>query len=149
MTDKTWLIAQIVSCRTAFDERLRTIPAENLEQPIAAGGMTVKEVVYHIAWHEREMTGMLRTRALRGSAWWNLPTDERNAHIQAEAAPLPVSEVLAFAAASIAELLAELQALPGEALDKASFFADMPADWSPADLLAQNTYEHYNDHLND
>ena len=38
MTDKTWLIAQIVSCRTAFDERLRTIPAENSRAAYRGGG---------------------------------------------------------------------------------------------------------------
>jgi hypothetical protein len=28
-------------------------------------------------------------------------------------------------------------------------FTDMPPDWLPWDLLAQNTYEHYQDHLLD
>jgi hypothetical protein len=142
MTDKTALIAQIRTSRAAFDARLRLLPPEKLEQPAAPGGMTVKEVVYHLAWHERQMTGMLHARALVGSDWWDLPTDERNAHIQAEAAPIPLSAVLAYAAASFNDLLAELQALPATALDDPSFFAKMPPDWSPADLLAQNTYEH-------
>jgi len=146
MTDKTWLIDQIQSTRAAFDEQLRLLPPDKLEQPIAPGGMTVKEVIYHVAWHEEQMSGMLRARALTGSPWWDLPTDERNAHIQAEAAPLPVQEVLAYAAASIRTLLTELQALPTEALDDPSFFDGMPPDWTPADILAQNTYEHYPEH---
>lgn len=146
MTDKAWLIDKIKSSRAVFDERLRLVPPEKLNQPIAPGGMTVKEVVYHIAWHEEQMSGMLRDRALVGSPWWDLPTDDRNAHIQAEAAPIPVPEVLAYAAASISTLLAELQMLPDEALDDPAFFAGMPPDWSPADLLAQNTYEHYPEH---
>jgi hypothetical protein len=149
MTDKTWLIDHIRTTRADFDACVHQLPVEKLNQPAAPGGMTTKEVIYHIAWHDRQMTGMLRTRALAGSPWWDLPTDQRNANIQAEAAPLPVQQVLDYADAAIAELLAALQDLPAEALDNPSFFAGMPEDWSPADILAQNTYEHYLDHIED
>lgn len=147
MTEKAWLIKQIQTERSALDKRLHAIPAEQLEQSLRDGNMTVKEELYHIAWYERQMIGLLRARALVSSPWWDLPTDERNANIQAEAAPLTVEEVLASATAAIYELLDELQALPSEALDNPAYFADMPSDWSPTDILAQNTYEHYQDHL--
>jgi hypothetical protein len=117
-----------------------------MEQPVAPGGMTLKEVLYHVAWHEDQMQNMLRKRALEGSPWWNLETDERNAHIQEEAKPLKVEEVVKFAENSYTGMLKELEALPAEALDDASYFAGMPGEWSPADILAQNTYQHYREH---
>jgi hypothetical protein len=146
MTDKAWLIEEIKSTRSHFNEHLRALPAEKMEQPTAPGGMTGKEVLYHVAWHEDQMQDMLRTHALVGSPWWNLTTDERNAHIKEEAGPLKVEEVVAFAEKSFAGMLEELEALPAEALDDPSYFAGMPSDWLPAEILAQNTYEHYREH---
>lgn len=146
MIDKQWMIAEIRSKRQAFNESLSQISAEKIEQPITPGGMTVKEVVYHIAWHEDQMKNMIKARAFVGSPWWNLSTDERNAHIQAEASVLSVEEVLPYAEASFGGMLAELEALPAEALDDPAFFAGMPLDWSPADIIAQNTYQHYPEH---
>ena len=50
----------------------------------------------------------------------DLPTDERNAHIQAEASSLSLKEVLGLATNSITDLLSALQSLPAEALDDPS-----------------------------
>jgi len=43
--------------------------------------MSVKDILAHIAWFEREMIGLLHQRTLAGSDLWNLPSDERNAVI--------------------------------------------------------------------
>lgn len=40
-------------------------------------------------------------------------------------------------------------ACPAAALDDPAFFDGMPPDWSPADILAQNTYQHYAKHMED
>lgn len=147
MFEKTKMIDEIHTARAAFEARLRAVPAGQLEIPLTAGRMSAKEEIYHIAWHERQMAGMLQVRALIGSPWWNLPTDERNAHIQAEAAPMALEEVLKYAAMAIQELIEALDTLPEEALNDPAAFADMPPNWIPGDLIAQNTYEHYPEHL--
>ena len=76
MIDKSVFIQQIREGRAAFDLALQALPAERLEQPIAPGGMTPKEIAYHLAWHERQMVDVLRARALVGSPWWELPLIE-------------------------------------------------------------------------
>ena len=147
MFEKPLMLAQIHTERAALEARLQAVPVENLEQPLTQGRMTVKEELYHIAWHEAQMVGMLQAHALVGSPWWDLPTDERNAHIQAEAAALSVDAVLAVAEMAIRELLEALEALPEAALNDPASFANMPPEWMPGELLAQNTYEHYREHL--
>lgn len=147
MFEKAVMLEQIRTQRAAFDARLSALPAGLLEQPPSPGRMSRKEEVYHIAWHEREMVGMLQARALTGSPWWDLPTDQRNAHIQAEAAELPLSAVLSYAEAAFRALLEALEALPEAALNDPASFANMPPEWIPGELIAQNTYEHYQEHI--
>jgi hypothetical protein len=147
MFEKPVMLEQIRTERAAFEARLQALPAGILTQPAVPGRMSVKEEVYHIAWHEREMVGLLRSHALIGSPWWNLTTDERNANIQAEAAPLAIESVLSFAETIFRELLEALEAVPEDALNDPASFANMPAEWIPGELIAQNTYEHYREHL--
>lgn len=144
MTDKAWLISKVQKMRETFDH---SIASKQIDDPIAPGGMTIKEVIYHVAWYENQMVDLLRSRVLAGSPWWNLPTDERNALIQVEAGSLGVGEVINYAGDTFNNLVHALEELPMEALDKPSFFENMPADWSVAELLRQNTYQHYEDHL--
>ena len=46
--------------------------------PGVVGKWSVKDLVAHITWSEREMVGVLAARALAGSDLWSLTNDERN-----------------------------------------------------------------------
>jgi hypothetical protein len=51
-------------------QRLGCIPPARMLVPMGAGKWTVKDVIAHITWHERQMIGLLEGRALVGSPWW-------------------------------------------------------------------------------
>lgn len=112
-------------------------------------GWSLKDTLYHVMWHEREMVGVLRQRALRGSRWWLLPLDERNAAILAEGRAIPWETVLAEARQVWQALWELLQQVSDEDLTEAARFADMPAEWLPWQVIASNTYEHYPQHSPD
>ena len=40
-----------------------------------------------------------------------------------------------------------METLTDEDLLDASHFAEMPSNWKPWEVIASNTYEHYDDHL--
>jgi hypothetical protein len=126
---------------------LAGVDQARLLQPGASGEWTFKDVIAHITWHEREMVGLLRGRALAGSDLWNLPLHERNQAIYEQHCDLPLERVLAEAQETHRQLLEELERLPEAFLYDAGQFAGMPAEWQPADLLADNTYLHYRDHV--
>ncbi len=116
-------------------------------EPRLPGARTAKDVVAHVSWYEQQAAAIVRQRALRGSELWERSQEERNAVIFAENRDRTLEDVLAEAERVFAELWELLQTLDEEELHDASRFADMPADWPPWEVLADNTCEHYKGHL--
>ncbi|MCJ7537130.1 MAG: ClbS/DfsB family four-helix bundle protein [Anaerolineales bacterium] len=125
------------------------IDEERLTQSGVAGDWTLKDIIAHITWHEKEMVGLITAHALVGSELWNLPTDERNAAMYEEVRNEPLEQVLEESAGIHQQLLELLPTLSDEDLTDPSSFPNMPPDWQPWMLIAQNTYEHYQDHIQD
>ena len=119
------------------------IDEERLTQSGVAGDWTLKDIIAHITWHEKEMVGLITAHALVGSELWNLPTDERNAAMYEEVRNEPLEQVLEESAGIHQQLLELLPTLSDEDLTDPSSFPNMPPDWQPWMLIAQNTYEHY------
>ncbi len=114
------------------------------------GSWSVKDIVAHVTWGEREMVGVLRERALAGSELWEVSQQERNDAVYRENRDRPLSDVLEESSQVHAELVARLEALADDAdLNDASRYAQMPAEWRPWQVFAGNTFEHYAVHAAD
>jgi hypothetical protein len=114
--------------------------------PGALGKWSVKDLVAHITWSEREMVGMLAARALLGSDLWNLTNDERNEIVYQQNHDRPLDEVLAESKAVYAHLFELISAMSAAELNDPGQFAAMPAGWLPWRVIAGNTYIHYREH---
>lgn len=143
---KQRFLAEFEEERAAWEALLAEIPAERWTEPGASGDWTVKDVVAHVVWHERQMVGVLRARALVGSDLWQLDTQARNVAIYAESRDRPLAEVQADARQTGAELAAEVARLTEEDLNEPDRIRDMIPGYRPWQLLADNTYDHYRDH---
>jgi hypothetical protein len=135
--------------RQRWDDQLRAVDISAPTAPSAPGRMSLRDVLYHVAWYEREMVGLLQSRTLAGSPWWGMPTDERNAFILAEGQAITLPEAHRLEQQSYATLLALLEALTDQELEQAAYFKDMPPDWHPWEVLAENTFLHYSQHWED
>ena len=120
-----------------------------LTEPGVTGEWSVKDVIAHVSWYERQMVGMITTRSLAGSPWWNLTLEVRNAAIQAENRDRPLDEILKESQEVFGELMKQLESLSEEDLHTAINFKDMPTEWVPWEVIASNTFEHYPDHSRD
>lgn len=140
------VILRIKQTRSEYEAVLAQIDPSRLEELGAEGGYSVKDVIAHIAWHEAEMVGLFRQKRLAGSPWWNLSTDERNALIWKANHDRPLSETLQEAQAVYRQLLDVLETVSEDELNDPRSIQDMPPDWLPWVILAQNTYEHYEHH---
>ena len=132
-----------------WDSLVNRFPQDGLTQPGLAGNWSLKDIIAHITWHEKEMVGLITAHALVGSELWNLPTDERNAAIYEEVKDQPLEQVMEESEQAHQQLLDALPTLSDEDLTDPSGFPNMPPDWQPGMLIAQNTYEHYEDHMRD
>jgi len=135
--------------RADWEALLTQVDPAHMTRPGVAGAWSVKDVIAHVSWHEREMIGVLRARALVGSELWNLATDERNAAIFEANRERALDDVLTEAGQVFGELRAALEAWPEEDLSDPSRFRDMPGDWIPWQLIAGNSFEHYQQHAPD
>ncbi len=146
--NKPQLLDKIRRSRAKLNALLAGMDPLLMTRP-GAGDWSVKDVLAHITWHEREMLNVIRAHALVGSGLWDLPLDQRNAVIYNKNKDRALKEVLDESATIFKALTQALQTLTEEDLHDPSRFPNMPPDWQPWDLFAQNTYEHYQDHLAD
>lgn len=143
---RTGFIDTLRAGRAEWDNALADVPRELMEEPGVSGEWSIKDHIAHITWHEREMVGVLRARALVGSDMWDLPLDERNNLIFEENRHRSLDEILSESGLVFRQLLREVEALSDDDLNDPSRFKDMPSDWLPWKLIAENSYEHYPGH---
>jgi hypothetical protein len=146
---KTEFLTELQNGRHLWFEHWKGIDLFGTSRPRTPGTMSLRDVLFHVAWYEHEMVEMLQLRSLVGSPWWTLPVDERNQHILAEGQTVNLLQAWRQEQQVFAELLAQLQTIRNEELNEARFFQEMPADWKPWQVIASNTYEHYAEHFTD
>jgi uncharacterized damage-inducible protein DinB len=137
------------SARRVWNELLSDIDAEDMGQDGAVGEWSVKDTIAHISWFEREMAELLETKTLVGSDLWNLPPDERNEAIYQQYCEQPQDKTLSESKTSFDRLVSAIEALEEDELSDPSRYKNMPPDWVPRQIIAQNSYEHYQHHVND
>jgi uncharacterized damage-inducible protein DinB len=142
-------VLSLVSFRwQGWEQALQAVPQERLEEQLI-GDWSIKDVAAHITWHEREMIGVLKTRKLSGSEWWNLPTEERNQLIYEHYRNLPLDKVLREHRGIHRELVREIEKLEDADLNDHARFADMLPGRKLWMLLEDNTWTHYLLHTED
>ena len=144
--DKREFIDRVKSERELWDELLSRVSDDLIQEPGVEGDWSVKDILTHVMWYEREMIGVLKARALVGSDFWALPLDDRNDAVHGEVSGMSLDEVRSEAARVFPALVEQLELLPEEALSDASHFEGMPAEWAPFDVIGSNTFRHYPDH---
>lgn len=145
---KSELLAKIRQARADWETALAQLDDSQLLHP-GNGGWSLKDVIAHITWHEREMIGVAQAHALVGSEMWGWPLDERNHAIYLANRDRSLADVRAEAQQVYDSLLRALDLLSDEDLNDPARFPGMSEDWQPWKLIAENTYEHYLDHLAD
>lgn len=143
------LLDEIRTARDEWEALLATLDEAQMIRPGVAGDWSVKDLIAHITWSEKEMVGMLKARALVGSELWNLPTDERNAAVFEENRYRRLTDVLAEAQQVYQQLMDAVKTLSDEELVDPDRFRGMPADWMPWQILAGSSFAHYREHARD
>jgi uncharacterized damage-inducible protein DinB len=141
------LVEVIEASREYLAYAITSVPEDKREWRPSPGAWSLKDVLAHIAWHDDQMVELCETRDLVGSPWWDLPMDERNGKIYEDYKGMPLDEVLGFFDEAHERMMKALKTLSDEDMNDASRFTDMPEDWIPWRMIANNTYEHYIRHI--
>lgn len=138
MTDyitKTQLLAMIQTARADWEALLADIPSAWMTEPGVAGEWSIKDVIAHIAWGERESLGVAQARAVVGSELWQLSEDERNAAVFEQNRHRELGDVLAESRQTFHRYLEAVAVLTEEELNDPGRFAQMPPGWRPWRIL--------------
>ena len=142
------LIQMIVDARAEWEAAISRLSAEEQEESLL-DGWSVKDVIAHLMWHEKEIAGLVRARRLAGSDLWQRPLQERNRLIREQYRDLSLADIREQAANAYEALLKELAQLGEDELADAARWRDFPPNVLAWEIVAQNTYEHYRDHTAD
>jgi uncharacterized damage-inducible protein DinB len=145
--NKFQLLENIQNARAAWETALAQLGEVQMLSPGASSEWSIKDVIAHLTWHDREMLSLMQTHVLAGSEMWGWPLNERNYAIYLANRDRPLPEVCQEAQQVFSDLLESLETLEEEDLHDPARFSGMPADWVPWELIAENTCEHYQDHL--
>jgi len=141
---KAEALNRVRTAHARLEQVIAPLTSEQMEAEGMVGGWSVKATLGHITWWEEVALHALREQPdediLPGEEW---NTDRANAVLFARNQRRPLDEVLAAFHASYAELLRELERMPAARLDEPG-----PHGGSVSDLIAGNTYEHYDEHAN-
>lgn len=147
--DKDTLLQMINAARFRFDMLLTVFTNEQMTQPGVEGDWSIKDIIAHVTWSERETVYMLREHSIAegvGSDLWNLPQDERNRAVYEENRDRSLADVLEESRQVFADLIEVLEEQTEEDLTDSVRYKDMPGEWLPWRVIAGNTYLHYHDH---
>jgi len=148
--NKAELMDAILEARADWDAELAGVEATRYEEPGVCGAWSLKDVIAHIAWYEREIATMLELHSYeQASPWWALPNDPRNEKIYQLNRHRPLAVVQAEARATYEAVLAQVNHLTDADLHDAGRFVASPPGLEPWEIIAQNTYEHYEHHARD
>jgi uncharacterized protein (TIGR03083 family) len=149
MMDKAQFLSAVRADWARWQAALDEVGRARMTQPGAAGEWSVKDMVAHVTWFEREMVNVIRRRVFEGSELWNVSQDARNKAIFEENRGRALDDVLGESERIHQDLVDALEELPEEHYANPARFRGMPADWVPWQVFAGNTYEHYRDHTTD
>jgi len=132
---KTDLLGLIERDRAHWETLLGSIPEAWMTEPGVEGEWSIKDIIAHIAWGERENLGVVHARAVVGSELWQLSEDERNAVVFEQNRSRELGDVRADSRRIFHRYLEAVAALTEEDLNDPSRFAQMPEGWRPWRIL--------------
>lgn len=139
---KVELLDRVHATHARLERATSGLSPSQLEADETLGEWSVKATLGHITWWEGVALHVLRGEPaediLPGEEW---DTDRANAVLFARNRSRPLADLLADFRSSYAELLRALDTLDPARLDEPS-----PYGGSLHQLLAGNTYEHYDEH---
>jgi uncharacterized damage-inducible protein DinB len=139
---KAELLDRVRATHTRLERALAGLSPAQLEADATVGGWSVKATLGHITWWEQVALHALRgepdENILPGEEW---DTDRANAILFERNRVRALDDVLTAFGVSYAELLRALEAMDPARLDKPGPYGDPLYE-----LLAGNTFQHYDEH---
>jgi hypothetical protein len=141
---KAGLLETLHTERGRWEALLTEVGEARMTEEILASWWTVKDVIVHVMWYERQTAEALQpdTPQHPGREWlWELTADKRSAVLYTEVRDRPLAEIRADAHQVFAQLVATVEALSEEEVQDPHSFPNMPPGWQVWHFIGRHSYE--------
>lgn len=145
--DKAEFFARVIRSRQEWENAILQTHADEMILKGFCGDWPLKDVIAHITWYEREMVNLLQAKRFAGSDRWAWSLEDRNRAIFEENRDRGLEDIMGEAQQVFEQLMRLMLQLSDDELNSPNSFPGMPPEWRPWQVLASNTYEHYEGHL--
>jgi hypothetical protein len=147
----TQLLEVMRTARSNWEALLAEAGETRLTEPGVEGDWSLKDIIAHITYFETWATNCLmairRGEPLPQPEYKGLSIDEENALIYERQRAWPLADVLRDSQISFQRSIESVQGLHDNDLYDLEFTRAYGVNWTVHDLLAGDTYEHYQDHI--
>lgn len=141
------LLERMRSTRQELEAVLAGLPPADLLEPGVAADWSVKDMLAHLAWYEREEAAYYGATGEPESPWWSEPQDIRNELMVAASRSSSLDHVLAELRAARQRMVALVESLTDDELGDPDRFPDTTTERPPWLAIATHTYLHDQEHL--
>ncbi len=133
--------------RAEFTKLLARLTPSMLIQPGVAGAWSVKDMLAHLAWYEREEAELIREAGVQASPLWAVPCEPRNALLWEQRHERPLEDVMADFREAFEMLVTAVEGLSDEDLVTPGRFPGTAVELPPWLDIAHNSFEHEQEHI--
>jgi uncharacterized damage-inducible protein DinB len=144
---KSMLIKRILMTRSELEGLIEELGPDRLIYAGVAGEWSVKDMLVHIAWYQREETELFGETGRQASPLWNMPQDARNEILFAQNRNRPLGEILHEFRMVFNRFLDVVDRLSNEEINSPGRFPGTTVERPPWRAIAIHTYEHDREHI--
>jgi len=146
---KSELIQAIHTSRNEWDALIAQIPHHRLDESMASGTWSIKDVIAHITEYDRWLALGLAMRLEKPPQIWldELSLDEFNAVLHQQSAGRNPEDVLLDSNRVYQDLIGEVESHSVDYLFGSHRVEGVPYDVIPYKILKSESYGHYQDHI--
>ena len=143
---KTTLLKKLRYRRKQWDATIGRIVKDDLEEEMITNEWSVKDVINHITWYEKELLVALENRSIVESEFWTTPVDDRNEMIFNKTQDKTLHQVLEISKTVFDDLINKIEKMSDEELNSEDFIKRKSAKRITHDFIGGISFWHYEDH---
>lgn len=144
---KSELVDRMRATRDEFESLLAELEPKKMTRSDVAGAWSVKDILAHIAWYQREEADLFGETGVEASSLWKVSQDPRNEILFQQNRDRPLDEVLAEFQQAFDKLLAVVARLSDEDLNMPGRFPGTSVERPPWRVIAVHSFEHDREHI--
>ncbi len=133
--------------REAWEAAFARIDEARMLLSEGEGTWSVKDLLVHMTWYEREMVTLMQHHIFVASDLWEMEEAARNDIIRQQGQDRSLHEVITTEQQTHSALVAAVQTLSDQDMTDPQQFPGMPEGWIPWHIFAGNSFAHAQEHL--